>query len=144
MNTPPSLSLCFQPQEVWAIKLPSFTSDWHHCLPRNETFYTARPSVGYAVIRATLSFALLSKQSGSRSSQGHVVMSPTACHRPFCYHRITYHRERCASSNLIYISFCSFLYFAHLYYFLLLFHYKFFSQPDFQGTAQCFTCSQGL
>ena len=45
------------------MKLPSFTSDWYYCSPRNGTFHTVRPYVGYGAACATPFFARLSKQS---------------------------------------------------------------------------------
>ena len=62
-NSPPSLLLFFQPQEVWAMTPQSFTSAWHRCLPRNGTSHTARPYVGYGTAWAIPSFAHPSKQS---------------------------------------------------------------------------------
>ena len=61
-NTPPSLPLFFQPQEVWTIKLPSFTSVWHCCLLRNGIPYTAWSYVGFSAAWATPSFTHPSNQ----------------------------------------------------------------------------------
>ena len=61
-STLPSLPLFIQPQEVWAMKPPSFKSVWHCCLLKNGIPHTARLYVGYCAACAIPSFTHPSKQ----------------------------------------------------------------------------------